>query len=220
MFKLYKKYYDKKSNHFITEILGIKFKKKRPIKEELAILHEEIDSLYNLINLIAKPTDVKVVSKTLRDSQNKCLGVLIRVDKICKENNLPYWLDFGTLLGAIRHKGFIPWDDDIDICMLRDDYKKILPLLEKEFEGDSNWFVRGHIDGYHNFQTRIRNKEINLGLDIFPVDTYNAEHLTDSLRKKIDTSVIEAQNIFAKKQKIFNLTEKEIQEARGKILKV
>ena len=83
--------------------------------------------------------------------------------------------------------------------MLRDDYEKILPLLEKKFKGDSDWFLREHVDHFYNFQVRIRDKEINLGLDIFPVDTYNAEHLTDSLRKKIDTSVIEAQNIFAKK---------------------
>ena len=51
------------------------------------------------------------------------LDMLRLLDKLCKENNLKYFAEFGTLLGAVRHKGFIPWDDDIDVVMMRDDYK-------------------------------------------------------------------------------------------------
>ena len=60
------------------------------------------------------------------------LNILDVVDKFCKENGINYFLDCGTLLGAARHSGYIPWDDDIDIGMLRDDYNKFLKLFNKE----------------------------------------------------------------------------------------
>lgn len=58
------------------------------------------------------------------------LEVLYRVDKICRENDITYFADWGTLLGTIRHKGYIPWDDDIDICMLQPDLERFLQVVE------------------------------------------------------------------------------------------
>ena len=60
------------------------------------------------------------------------LTILLEIDRICKKHNIPYYLGYGTLLGAVRDQGFIPWDDDIDIMMFRGDYYRFTNLLEKE----------------------------------------------------------------------------------------
>ena len=68
----------------------------------------------------------------LRKAQIREVEILIEVDKICRKHNIKYWIDFGTLLGAVRHKGFIPWDDDLDICMLSEDYNRFLEVAPNQ----------------------------------------------------------------------------------------
>ena len=68
----------------------------------------------------------------LRRDQLELLRMLKHVADICQEHNIKWWLSSGTLLGAARHKGFIPWDDDIDIVMLRKDYRRLERILRKE----------------------------------------------------------------------------------------
>lgn len=62
------------------------------------------------------------------------INLLIAFDRMCKEYNLKYSVCYGTLLGAIRHKGFIPWDDDIDVFMMRDDYNRMLKIAPNYFK--------------------------------------------------------------------------------------
>lgn len=54
----------------------------------------------------------------LKEVQHAVLGIMKDIDKVCAENHIKYWLYAGTLIGAVRHKGFIPWDDDLDVAML------------------------------------------------------------------------------------------------------
>lgn len=67
----------------------------------------------------------------LRKHQLAMLDMLIFFDDICKKHNIKYWLSSGTCLGAVRHGGFIPWDDDLDVEMLREDYLKLVKIFKE-----------------------------------------------------------------------------------------
>lgn len=67
----------------------------------------------------------------LRKMQLRMLEMLKYIDKICRENNIKYWLSSGSCLGAVRHGGFIPWDDDLDVEMEKTDYDKLMKILSK-----------------------------------------------------------------------------------------
>ncbi len=114
------------------------------------------------------------------------IEILDKIKEICEKNNIKYFLDFGSLLGAVRHKGFIPWDDDIDIGMLRDDYEKFIDLCinkkalgDKYFlhcsKSDKNYFIP-FIKVKKNNTTfaekTIENINTHKGIfiDIFPYD--------------------------------------------------
>ncbi len=73
------------------------------------------------------------------------LEVLMEIDRICRKHNITYFLAYGTLLGAVRHNGFIPWDDDLDITMLRKDYMRFLSVVEMELA-----FPFVSLDPYHD----------------------------------------------------------------------
>jgi lipopolysaccharide cholinephosphotransferase len=77
---------------------------------------------------------------TLRTAQLMMVDMLADFDRVCRENNLCYWIDYGTLLGAVRHKGFIPWDDDIDVSMPTRDYRKFLEMGQSSLK--EGYFVQ------------------------------------------------------------------------------
>ena len=68
---------------------------------------------------------------TLEEIQNIELDMLSFIDRICADNGLRYFLAGGTLLGAVRHNGFIPWDNDVDISMPREDYLKFIEIVSE-----------------------------------------------------------------------------------------
>lgn len=90
-----------------------------------------LNSQNELFEVIFCDTDFKAQGH-LRNVQLQTLEILRFVVKICEENNLDYWLDYGSLIGGIRHKGFVPWDDEADICIPRPDYEKFLVLAREK----------------------------------------------------------------------------------------
>lgn len=113
---------------------------------------------------------------TKRDIQRNELNILIAVKEICNSNNLKFYLSGGTLLGAIRHRGFIPWDDDIDVCMPRADYEKLKNAnLKEEFESievyksDTLPFIK-LVDKNVRVLSQYGTLDNYLWIDIFPVD--------------------------------------------------
>ena len=124
-------------------------------------------------------------------SKMKCcwasqLEVLAVVDRICKKHNIQYFAEWGTLLGCIRHGGFIPWDDDMDIAMKRMDYEKFQKIVEKElpegyeilwYDNNENYWdvmmrvINTSFVSYEpEFLDKFHNCPYPTGIDIFPMD--------------------------------------------------
>lgn len=113
----------------------------------------------------------------------KGLGILKEFLRVCNKYNLTYYIISGTLLGAVRHGGFIPWDDDIDVGMPRKDYEKLVALYEDEFQAPYKLVTErntpSHTKAFMNVQdktTKIaftygnETTETSIWLDIFPID--------------------------------------------------
>ena len=124
------------------------------------------------------------VSAEMKQVWNVEIDLLVQLLDVCQKNNLRCWVADGTLLGAVRHKGFIPWDNDIDVCMMRDDYDRLLALPSDTFKepyflqtpySDKRYY-HGHAQLRHNETAAIRPSDsyrpFNQGIfiDIFPLD--------------------------------------------------
>lgn len=111
---------------------------------------------------------------TYRDIQLANLRILQEIDRVCKQNNLTYWLDFGSLLGAVRHGGFIPWDDDIDVSMKREDYERFVDLFNQRTQ-DKNLSAHYQLTpGHPSAMIQITHCKLpSISVDIFPTDFYS-----------------------------------------------
>ena len=120
----------------------------------------------------------------LRKLQRTELKILDEFVRVCEKNGLRYYLIGGTLLGAIRHGGFIPWDDDIDVWMPREDYDRLAEIWESEAsprfffqcpETDPNYYLtytKIRLNGTEIYEERFRNASFRKGIfiDVFPLD--------------------------------------------------
>lgn len=137
-----------------------------------------------------------LVTREMKKIWAIALDQLLKFDAVCKKYNLKYFLSYGSLLGAIRHKGFIPWDDDMDVLMLREDYDKLL-TLGKEFQYPYFLQTPYSDPGYYFSYAKMRNsnttcittqfrfQKINWGqnFDIFPLDNFKLDGGHEFYRK-------------------------------------
>lgn len=125
------------------------------------------------------------------------LDMLIQVDRICRKHNLKYLMAFGSLLGVIRHCGFIPWDDDLDICMPREDYEKFIMLAKDELPFPYFLQLPGHDNDYFFSFAKLRNSNTTcissafryckfnqgIALDIFVLDNCHLDIVEENFVK-------------------------------------
>lgn len=104
---------------------------------------------------------------TIKDIQNSILSIMKDIDIFCKENNISYYLMGGSALGAMRHKGFIPWDDDLDIFMTVDNYKRFLELFELKGNKDKYFLQHENTVEWPLFLSRVCLKGTTLISDEF-----------------------------------------------------
>ena len=136
---------------------------------------------------------IKEGSEDLKHLQKVLLMILKDFIEICEENDLNYYVCGGTALGAVRHNGFIPWDDDVDVYLFRKDYEKFLEIVSKK-ENDKYTFVnvKTHDDYFLYFTKMMLNgtkfeewwaNQVNFKSQIF-IDIFVLDNITDNRFKR------------------------------------
>lgn len=121
----------------------------------------------------------------IREIQQMELGIMEYIHEVCQKIGVKYFLAYGSLIGAVRHKGFIPWDDDMDICMLREDYEKLQDYLianpderyeVMSYKNNLNYvypFMKVQDNHTYLLEEDVRiDSNMGIYVDIFPVDGY------------------------------------------------
>ena len=175
---------DREARYKIT-ILGIKI---RIVKPKYEKLRKESPYFYYKKNNIDITTLPKATGQA-RDVQLAGLYLLKEFENICEKINIHYWLDFGAMLGVVRHKGFIPWDDDIDIGIIREDYNKLIKYFEKNDTGDLFIKYQAHEGNKGALIKLCHKKSEHMFVDIFPYDFFNGvltekEQILETKRQK------------------------------------
>ncbi len=130
------------------------------VTENFHYLRARVEYLERMVRLPLQAENIPKASGDLRLHQMASVALLKRFTDFLDAHSIHYWLDFGTLLGAIRHGGFVPWDDDLDISMTRSDYERLRQVIH-EWKTDVQWYF------YFNW-LQIYYGNTRLNLDIFP----------------------------------------------------
>ncbi len=143
----------------------------------------------------------------LRQMQLVELRMLRIVDDICRRHHIQYWLSGGTTLGAVRHGGSVPWDDDIDISVMRSDYTRLSELLRAEFRGAELSVTQSDI-------IRVLHNDSPCQVDIFAFDEYNVSIKSiDEFCKAYRAACCSIKHDFSKlltRERIINCSDREV----------
>lgn len=125
--------------------------------------------------------DGYLVSSTMKKGWNRYIEIWQELDRICRKHAINYWAGYGTLLGAVRHGGFIPWDTDMDFCMMRPEYDRFMKIVEDELiqgggvfelkvkDFDSAKVAHSQTTSL-NLDTLKKRKIYGMSIDIFALD--------------------------------------------------
>lgn len=172
----------------VVDVLRQFLQKKLGIIEIRSNIESRLDTLYYFLNEFVDISSIPPAKNPNLRMMQKCDTLLLAIfDRVCKKYNLVYWLDYGTLLGAVRHKGFIPWDDDMDVAMLREDYNKLEDILNKELV-PFGFTVYPHVNG-PTLGIGFRHFDTGMWLDVFPVDTYSASKTLEESREELEFKI-------------------------------
>lgn len=138
---------------------------------------------------------------TLEEVQAVTLDILVHIDAFCRERGIAYSLGYGSALGAVRHGGFIPWDDDVDLVMRREEYERFLGEFSDptgryvclSFEAGTYPYPFAKIVDTHTVQQPANMKPVanmGIGVDIFPYDTFRGEDTARILKQKARASAV------------------------------
>lgn len=148
-------------------------------RHEFEKLKKLVETQHNYLNNIFIFYDLES-TPFLENMREISYELMKFVDNVCKKHDIEYWMDFGTLLGSIRHNDFIPWDDDLDVGMMRADYNELIKVLQSEIDENNltNLIADFKIDKHNRkskrwYQLSYRHPDFKakfIGIDFFPYD--------------------------------------------------
>ena len=145
-------------------------------------LNERIENILTLIKMTHDITKVPKAHGRMRVLQMANLALLQRIVAVLDRNGITYWLGSGTLIGAVRHGGYIPWDDDIDICTTREGHNRVMCAIEEAFGGD------GEIFAVKSDCIRVYQRGTPCQIDIFAWDVLEISAYDENTLSRIKAS--------------------------------